>query len=84
MAKAKANLFVRRPCAVAKKRTSKELQEACAQLQEAEEIIQSSRTKDKDQVRQIAELQDALLEQEQLITERFEGEVADLKQKLTE
>jgi hypothetical protein len=42
---------------------SKELQEACAQLQEAEEIIQSARTKDEEQARQIAELQDALLEQ---------------------
>jgi Tfp pilus assembly protein PilX len=53
---------------------------ARAQLQEAEEIIQSARTKDEEQACQIAELQDTLLEQEQQIT----GEVADLKQKLTE
>ena len=66
------------------KDTSEELQEARTQLQEAEEIIQSARTKDEEQAHQIAELQDALLEQEQQITERFEGEVADLKQKLTE
>ena len=64
--------------------TSKELQEARARLQEAEEIIQSGRTKDEEQVRQIVELQDAFVEQEQQITEKFEGQVADLEQKLTE
>ena len=54
--------------------TSRELQEAHAQLQEAGEIIQSARAKDAEQARQISELHDALRDQEQQITGKFEDE----------
>ena len=64
--------------------TSRELQEAHAQLQEAGEIIQSAKAKDAEQARQISELHDALRDQEQQITGKFEDEVADLKQKVLE
>ena len=64
--------------------TSRELQEAHAQLQEAGEIIQSARAKDTEQARQFSELHDALRDQEQQITGKFEDEVADLKQKVLE
>ena len=64
--------------------TSRELQEAHAQLQEAGEIIQSARAKDAEQARQISELHDTLRDQEQQITGKFEDEVADLKQKVLE
>ena len=64
--------------------TSRELQEAHAQLQEAGEIIQSARAKDAEQARQISELHDALRDQEQQISGKFEDEVTDLKQKVLE
>ena len=62
--------------------TSHELQEARAQLQEAERVVESAKVKDMQQAQQIAELQVALHEQEEQITERFEDEVAELKQKI--
>ena len=64
--------------------TLEELHGARAQLQEAEKVILSAQAKDVEQVNQIAELQAALVTQQQQITERFEEEVADLKHKLIE
>ena len=61
---------------------SHELQEARFQLQEAELVIASARDKDQGQGRRIAELQEVLRMQEEQITQRFQDEVSELKQKI--
>ena len=61
---------------------SLELQEAHAQLQEAEQVIESARKKDASQAQLIADLQEALRKKEQTITRKFEDKVAELTQKL--
>ena len=45
-------------------------------------MINCPRKKDTEQARLISELQDALKQQEQQTIQRFEGEVAKLKQKI--
>ena len=64
--------------------TSRELQVACAQLQEARETIDAAKSKDAEHSRKILELQDALLQQERQLTLKFEEELASLERKAHE
>ena len=61
---------------------SQELQEVRAQLQEAEAVIESARSRDEEQAKQIADLHASLRGCEQQVTQKFE-EVAELKQQIT-